>query len=160
MLYKDPFYSHVSWMTILKAIIIGWRAHSALSALYTFNLYHNEMGQGQAETCGCFWKANLLPPGKFITRPFSTRTLHSTTIRDSTRHRGSLLRPRRPGLLHLRGERKSPALDGARTREILLPVGLPCEVASSAVAPAIPWIRQRDSEPSIFEGRNAVELHI
>lgn len=53
-------------MTILKAIIIGWRAHSALSALYTFNLYHNEMGQGQAETCGCFRKANLLPPGNNI----------------------------------------------------------------------------------------------
>lgn len=62
MLYKDPFYSHVSWMTILKAIIIGWRARSALSTLYTFNLYHKEIGQGQAETSGCFRKANLLPP--------------------------------------------------------------------------------------------------
>lgn len=55
---------------------------------------------------------------------------------------------------------KSRALDGAGTRETLLPVGLPCKVASSAVAPAVHWVRQKDSEPPIFEGGNAAELHI
>lgn len=84
------------------------------------------------------------PPGKFITRPLLAPALHITGSGNLTRRLGSLLDPRCPGHFRPQGESESWALDGTGTRETLLPVGVPCGVACSAMVPAaVPWVRQK-----------------